>query len=228
MTLKFCNIFVVHRHGFFYNIRVSQKFYNICEVRIHGFFYNTRWVKSFAIFCESLKLNLEVQDAFVKVMKVINLSGLRDAKLLILSEFVCMVWSFASQSMSSLYLTLADHQGSNKFLEPSANCTVIICLIIFESFHCVMAQFKFASTPTTIILPTTVGTFHGINCFDHITQYFCSAHLAGALQYTDCISTDGVSVLDMTLNYLILQTWRFGECRVTLYCPHSLVHFVLE
>ena len=42
--------------------------------------------------------------------------------------------------------------------------------------------------------------------------------------------TDHISVLDMTLNYLMvrLQSWSFGECAVPLQCHYSQVHSDLE
>ena len=59
--------------------------------------------------------------------------------------------------------------------------------------------------------------------------------LAGAVEYIDCISAEGVrlpqmSVLDMTLNYLMVrhQPWRFGECGVPLHCHCSQVLSDLE
>ena len=54
--------------------------------------------------------------------------------------------------------------------------------------------------------------------------------MAGAVEYTDYISRTGrtlqMRVRDMTLNHLImiLQSWRFGECRVPLHCHCSQVH----
>ena len=56
---------------------------------------------------------------------------------------------------------------------------------------------------------------------------------AGAVEYANCTSaeekdppTATMSVLDMTLNHLIvkLQSWSFGECGVPLHCHYSQVH----
>ena len=75
-------------------------------------------------------------------------------------------------------------------------------------------------------------------------------HPAGAVEYTNCISAEGViphngrpgydtngrpgydimGVLDMTLNNLMvwLQPWSFGKWRVLLYCHFYQVHSVLK
>ena len=60
---------------------------------------------------------------------------------------------------------------------------------------------------------------------------YTTAQSAGAIEYTDDISAEEqqsapTSVLDMTLNHLIvrLQSWSFGECRVTFHCYYSQVH----
>ena len=53
-----------------------------------------------------------------------------------------------------------------------------------------------------------------------------------AVEYTDCISAEGVrpplmSVQDMTLNNIMVRLqwwWRFGECRVPLHCHCTQVH----
>ena len=58
------------------------------------------------------------------------------------------------------------------------------------------------------------------------------AQSAGAVEYTDCTSAEGLrplltSVLDMTLNNLMVrfqQCWSFGECGVPLHRHRSLVH----
>ena len=60
------------------------------------------------------------------------------------------------------------------------------------------------------------------------------AQSAGAVEYTDCFSAEGLdapthptSVLDMTLKNLMLrfqQCWSFGECGVPLHCHRSKLH----
>ena len=56
-----------------------------------------------------------------------------------------------------------------KFLQPSSYCNAINCTFICAAFKSHMEWSNaHISTPTTTILPTTVGTFHCLNCFDHM------------------------------------------------------------
>ena len=54
-----------------------------------------------------------------------------------------------------------------------------------------------------------------------ITLLISLAQVAGAVEYTDCISAEGKTTLDMTPNHLMVRllSWNFGECGVPPLLP---------
>ena len=112
--------------------------------------------------------------------------NLPDTLHMLLAGFADMAWIIALESMVVGLPDLAWLSSflPPKFLDPSGYSTVIkLCLLLscnkcFWFLLCVLAQLRLikhkflnnnahVSTPTTTILPTTVGTFHDLNCFSY-------------------------------------------------------------
>ena len=88
-----------------------------------------------------------------------------------LKHLVCVLWLAMSSSFAQ-QMFLVDSATLYPSLNLSSKSSQIrlCCLFICEAFksHTEWSNAQHVSTPITMILPTTVSTFHGLNCFGHV------------------------------------------------------------
>ena len=83
------------------------------------------------------------------------------------------------------------------------------CIFIYAAFkpHTGWSNTQHVSTPTTTILPTTMGTSHSLNCFDHIIYKLVHTKI-WAIGLMSRVFTNGQGVRNSILGQVIPKTQK--------------------